>query len=92
MRRHFMVLPVILAGLASCTGRVMMTPLDPDTLDQSFRPKTGDPMPPAVPGIIVYRSRPLVEIDELMQGLDPKTGKPTDNCKHVLSRKFCDRG
>jgi hypothetical protein len=75
--------------MAACSGKVIMSPLSPETINKKY----GDEQP--IEGIIVYRAKPMVEVDEFIhiniQANPGQAGSPlvlSDQCNRVILRKI----
>ena len=78
--------------MAACSGKVIMSPLDPVTIATKYA-ATGDER--HVEGIIVYRAKPMVEVDIFIhinvQTNPAKTDSPlilSDKCKAFFFKKI----
>jgi hypothetical protein len=80
----------VLIGLitAACSGKVIMSPLDPKTIADKYDTKED------INGIIVYRAKPMVEVDRFIHINVPATGQAgsplvlSDHCEQVAVRKI----
>jgi hypothetical protein len=72
--------------MAACSGMVIMSPLDPATIDQNYKDKE------KTKGIIVYRAIPRVEVDKFIQvNLPVSAGQPpvfSGECTPVFTQKI----
>ena len=86
MRGQVLALGFVILAATGCSGTVVMTPVDTATIASDYDAKKD------TVGIIVYRAKPVVEVDKLTQANVPDPSKPgatiaSDNCEPVLSRK-----
>ena len=72
MLTRILLLSVVTLSEAACSGTVVMTPMCPAEIKAAYDAKTD------TTGIIVYRAKPVVEVDQLTQAnIVPDATKPS---------------